>query len=402
MNPRAAALAAFALALAAGWLLLLAWAAGATWSAPIAPAQERSFPGSRFRAVFGSARVEAQRLQVEAPGEEFSALQTTVLPELPAADFPLLRYRFEDFPRTLELSLVFRTAEEPDDVQTLSLPWAGSGTASVDLSAVPAWQGTIIELGFAQFATAQLVPPERGFAPFALVGADLWSVSWRGDLAALATDWFGAWPWSQRSVHALGRDGGGPRERPVLLFVALAIALAIALAALLLGLRGRRLAVLAAMAVALGWFALDLRWQAGLVQRLLATRTLYAGVDWPARERLVGDSDLLDDAARLRSLVADQPARTRILVQSGSPYTLLRLIWHLLPLNVAALVHAQPFLAALPDGCLLVFHATDTWRTQPAMRRLLAHSERITGPDRVLADGFEAERVVVFRYHHAH
>jgi hypothetical protein len=35
------------------------------------------------------------------------------------------------------------------------------------------------------------------------------------------------------------------------------------------------------------------------------------------------------------------------------------------------------------------------------MRRLLAHSERITGPDRILADGFEAERVVVFRYHHA-
>src|SRR5690606_31313606 len=149
---------------------------------------ERAYPGSRFRAAFGRAMPEGQRLRVLSEAEDHSSLQVTVLPQLDAQRFPVLRYRFEDFPRTLELSLTFRTAGKPGDVQTVSLPWPGSGTATFDLSAVEEWTGSIIELGFAEFSTGQLVPPEHGFAPFVLERAELWSPSWRGDLAALMTD----------------------------------------------------------------------------------------------------------------------------------------------------------------------------------------------------------------------
>ncbi len=392
--------AAFVIALALSWLFLLMWVA-VDWRAPLAPASERSFPGSRFHAVFGTAVPHQQRLHVESAAEDHSVLQSTALPELRAADFTVLRYRFADFPRTLELSLLFRTAQNPEDVQTVTLPWPGQGTSTFDLSQVEAWQGEIIELGFAQFATPQLVPAERGFAPFDLVSVDLWSPSWRGDLAALATDWFGAWPWSQRSVHALGREGDAPRAHSAIVFVAIAIAITIGWAALLFGLRGRRLAVVAIGCAMLGWFALDLRWQVGLVQRLLATRELYAGSEWPERARIVGDSELLAAADRIKTLLRDEPENARILVQSDSGYSVLRLSWHLLPRNVGAFWHARPLGLALPEGTLIVFHASDAWYRDPATRKLLAHSQRLHAAGSMFADGFDEPDSVVFRYHYA-
>lgn len=402
MKRPALAVAAFLVALLATWAGLLLWAAAVNLRAPFAPDAERVLAGDDFHAVFGSASPHDGVLHVDAAAEDFSALQATTLPHILATDFPTLRYRFGDFPRTLELSLVFRTAERPDDVQTISLPWPGTGISTFDLSRVPGWRGRIVELGFAQFATAQLVPPERGFAPFDVIEARLWSPSWRGALAALTTDWFGAWPWSQRSVHALGRDGDAPRARSIVLVAATAAAAAIGWAALLLGLRGRALASAALASLVLAWFALDLRWQSGLLHRLQATRALYAGTDWPERARLVGDSDILQAADDLRALIAGEPASTRILVYAGSGYQMLRLNWHLLPLNVGALMLALPYMAALPEGSLIVFYESDAWASNHGLRKLLEHSQRIHAGGAVHLDGFDEQpHLVVFRYHHA-
>ena len=66
--------AGFVVALAASWLLLLAWAAGIDWRAPLSPEAERAFPGSRFRAAFGHAEPDGQRLRVLAEAEDHSSL----------------------------------------------------------------------------------------------------------------------------------------------------------------------------------------------------------------------------------------------------------------------------------------------------------------------------------------
>jgi hypothetical protein len=392
----------FAFALAASWLLLLAWAAGVDWHSPLMPATQRVLAGSQFTPVFGRGTVHDEQLHVEAAAEDFSSLQSVGLLNLDAREFATLHYRFADFPRTLELSLVFRTADAPDDVQTVSLPWPGTGESSFDLSHVDKWRGTIVEIGFAQFATGQVVPPELGFRPFELVGAQLWSPSWRGDIAALMTDWLGAWPWSQRSVHALGREGDTPRAQSAVLAAALAAGFAIAWSVLLLGLRGQRLLTVVVVCAALAWVALDVRWQAGLVQRLLATRTLYEGLDWPQRSRIVGDSDILQAADEVRQILHDEPASSRILVDAGSGYEWLRLAWHLLPLNVAGYPLARVLGASLPENCLLVFYDNDTWRTNPEVRKLLVNSQRVTSAASIHTSGFESSRVVVFRFHHAH
>ncbi len=393
--------AAFVVAVAASWLVLLLWAADVDWHAPISPDTNRTFAGSDFRAVFGTAEPRDGALHVDSAGDDFSALQSIAVPSVDAAMFPILRYRFAHFPRTLELSLMFRTAEHPDDVQTISLPWPGKGVSTFDLSHVEAWKGTIIELGFAQFATAHNVPPELGFKPFDLRDVRLWSPSWRGDLAALATDWLGAWPWSQRSVHALGREGDVRGARSAVLVVAIAAALAIAWAAALLGLRGRRLLFTTAAAVALSWLALDLRWQSGLVHRLLAARTLYQGLPWPERERIVGDSEIVDAADELRALLNGSPKSSRILVAAGSRYQTLRLIWHLLPLNVGEFALTKVVGVAMPEGSVIVFFDNDAWRENASVRALLAHSQRMHASAALHADGFDDQRLVVFRYHHA-
>ena len=54
-------------------------------------------------------------------------------------------------------------------------------------------------------------------------------------------DWLGQWPWSQRSVHALGRDTNTPRAQSLVLCLALAIGLVLLWAIVFLRARGAAL-----------------------------------------------------------------------------------------------------------------------------------------------------------------
>ncbi len=386
-------------AVLASWFVLLLWAAGADWRAPPLPAHERVFPGSRFSAAFGKAEPEQNVLLVTADADDHSSLQRTSLPELEAAEFSLLRYRFRNFPQTLELALMFRSAENPDEVETIALPWPGAGSAAVDLSRIPSWHGRVIELGFAEFATPHSVPPERGFRPFELVEAELWSPSWYGSLRALGTDWFGSWSWSQRSVHALGREGSVAPSSSMVVSLALAAGLLVFWVALLAGFHRRRWVQLALVCSALVWLALDLRWQAGLSQRLHAAQALYGGLDWSARAQIVGDSELLRVAAEVRAVTLDQQATDRVLVYADNVYETLRLIWHLLPLNAGMLAPALRQPEWIPDGSLIVLYDGGASRPPAGLQQLLERSERLLPADGEVVG--QPAGLRVYRYHHA-
>jgi hypothetical protein len=393
---------AFALALAVSWTIVLLWAARVDWGSPFAPAEQREFPGNDFNVVFGNGSADGDRLHVAATGESFTSLQSLAPSELDAENFPTLRYRFADFPRTLELSLIFRSADSPEDV-AISLPWPGDAMQTFDLSRIPEWRGRIVEIGFAEFPTAQLVPPAQGFKPFDLVEAGLESRSWRGDVAALATDWLGDWPWTQRSVHALGRDTDTPRARSLVLCVAIATGVALVWVAVLFRRRDREFAIGGAVVVvALAWLALDVAWQSGLWGRLKTTRAVYADLSWLQRERAIADVDIAHAAESARVMLRAEPPEARILVYADPQrgYELLRFIWHMLPRNVAVFAYALPFAAAIPDGCLIVFYETDVWHTDPKWRTFLARSRRVTASGSIHRDSFESSPVAVFRYRH--
>ncbi len=370
----------FAIAVVSSWALLAAWAAGLHWSEPLFAQNRLSFDGNRFRPVIGSGDAHDAHLRVSAVGPHATNLQSIAGLHLRASDFSLLRYQFADLPRTLEVSFVFRRTDQPDDVHAVSLPWPGKRKAGFDLRQVAMWRGTISEIGFAEYPTPLLAPPELGFRPFNLSSAALWSPSWRGDLDALVADWFGDWPWSQRSVHALGRDSDSMRGTSVVLFVALAGSCVVLWAIVLLGLRSRRLMLCAAIAAAAGWLALDLRWQSGLGWRLSAARDVYASQSWTQREHLVADSAVQSAAERVAGALRREPEQTRILVQSASTYSLLRLIWHLAPRNAAVYAQARASGVALPPGTVIVVYDDDNWRLAPHHAALLtSDGARLTG-----------------------
>src|SRR5690606_28552197 len=97
----------------------------------------------------------------------------------------------------------------------------------------------------------------------------------------------------------------------------------------------------------------------------------------------------------------DEPAGRRILVAGTWGYANLRMLWHLQPLDVGTFWLAVAYELPLPEGTLLVF-LTDAWRNQPAVQRLLEGAERVFPDGAVLADGFEADDLAVFRVRHAH
>ena len=370
----------FALFVLLGLGGILGWAAGIQPSSPFVASQMRNWDGSDFRVVMGGAAQDETRLRIGAVGENRTALQSVVLNGIDADENPILRYRFEQFPHTLELSLVFRRAGD-EDVTVVSLPWPGNGSAWFDLGTVPEWRGQITELAFAEYPTPQIVPPMQGFRPFTLVDASLASRSWIGDVAALATDWLGQWPWSQRSVHALGRDTDTPRAQSLVLCLAMFIALVVMGALLILRWRGAALLRVGVVSVFLGWILLDLQWGAGLSWRHAATQSLYAGFDWPDRELHSADQDIIETARALKQDLRDLPANSRILVHGASSFATLRMIYHLLPMNVGVLVLAAELSPAvhLPDRSIIIVYDVPDWSYDPKTRQLRGGGLTFTG-----------------------
>ena len=341
-------------------------AAGVPWTSPLAPAERRHLEPGDFQIVMGSSLHTEAGLEVSAVGNERVALQALPLgmPGIDAANFAVLHYRFENFPRTLELSLMFRRASDPDDVQVVSLPWPDRGNSALNLRDVPSWKGQITEIGFIQAATPQLIPNGIPFTPFRLVDAQLWSPSWRGGLAALSTDWLAYRPWGLFAVSSVDQEAGSnlPRRPALLLVVEAAIAIVGVVGLLLFGRRRRefRIGILATFAV--GWLLLDAVWVGQLYERQATTRKVYAGKSWPERERLVPDDDLLKAADRLRDVVARFDPPPRVVIHTASPVEMNRLQYLALPVNAALLVWSiDPMRYQFPPGTLLVLYGIQDW-----------------------------------------
>lgn len=370
------------------WTALLGWASQAPTGAAFEPTERVRFAGSEFQVVMGAGVQSGQDLGINAIGAEHMALQSLAPARaIDAAEFPILRYRWQDFPRTLELSFVFRCADDPSDVHTVTLPPAGAHPGYFDLSTVPEWRGRIAEIGFAEFPTAQLVPADIAFRPFSLVEAELWSPSWRGSLGALGTDWSAYRPWALMSVSALGPDAPWPHKATPVTLLTIGLAASLVLAALVLARSWRWLGTVLCIALAGGWLALDVRWLGEFADRHVLTRELYAGKSWRERAAIEPDTALIAGASRVRAWLARVPADTHVIVAASGAYDVLRLGYHLLPANVApigALSHLPSTRAMKP--ALLVVYADPEW-TYDAARHMLRGIDAEYAADLVVDEG---------------
>ncbi|MBS0567858.1 MAG: hypothetical protein JSS59_10705 [Proteobacteria bacterium] len=354
------------------WLALFAWAADVPWSAPWTAAARLSVSPREFHVQFGEASTEPQGLLVRAFDSNGMGLQTESLARVRAEQYPILRYRIVGFPHTLELALVFRRSDSPQDVQTISLPTPGKGEIAVDLSRFAEWRGEITELGFAQYAGGQLVPPSVAavFKPFRIEQVQLQSSSWSDVLPRLRSDWFGYRPWALYSISALGPQiatSSPSWMQPVLV---LGVGLSLAVSWIALRWPRRRLARVAIVAAAIVWLLLDLRWLDDLLAKHAVTEEVYAGRPWAERVALQPDEATLAATRQIAGIAAEMHAG-RVLVHADSPYTMLRMIYFLLPLNVAPLQLALSEAPATPlprDALIAVFDSE--WKYDENSRRL--------------------------------
>lgn len=359
------------------WFVLLALFVPLPLTAPLMPTDVVALDGRDFVPVIGRSQRHEHGLNISAMNLEEGALQVHGLNRLEAERFPILRYRFENFPRTLELALIFRTNERSDVVAVTIPPAIGGGDGTVDLSTVPDWRGHISEIGFAQYPGAQSVPPGAAFRSFTLAKAELWSPSWQGALTARLQDWLGTRSWVLMSLSALGPDSVFPSGRSFVIFVFFGVAGTVLLGVLILGWRDRRLVRAAALAALVGWLALDLRWLHGLHARHAATRDAYAGLTPVERQRQLPDQTLFDSAQKLRNALADEPLETRVFVDAGSDFERARLLYHLLPMNVAPMNMIRLETAVKQRGAIVVFYAKNRPTFDASSNALILGASRV-------------------------
>ncbi len=336
------------------WLCVFGWVAGVRWNTPLFPREQMDLAASKFQVVMGAGVEDEHALRVGSVGDRGNALQSIRMPNIQASRFATLRYRFEGFPHTLELSLVFRRADDPGDVQVQTIPWPGHGWTSIDLRKVPDWHGRITELGFAEYATPQVAPESDAFHPFRFDKAELWSPSWLGGLSALVSSWFGYTPWALISISALGPQREVAQAPPLIPLLVLATVLSLLVCAWALRWRMivfKRHAIIVALIL---WGLLDLRWLDEFHAKHRLTEDIFAGKSWPQRQQLVADQNLVFAAEQLGYWLVSQPPLQPILVAADAKYTLLRMIYLLLPHNLALLQSVES--GPLPGGSLILLY----------------------------------------------
>ncbi len=343
------------------WLIVLGWSADVVWKSPLTADKALTMDARDFRVVRGAGVEDGASLRIGSVGDDGSAIQAAPLGHVHASDYSTLRYRFDGFPRTLELSFFVRRADSPNDVDpAVTVPWPGDGWHTIDLRNVPAWHGDIIEIGFGEYATPQIAPPNIAFTPFRFDSAQLWSPSWRGSFAALYTSWFGYTPWALLSISALGPQREVAQAVPLVPVVLLGAALSFFAATMILRWPRNAIVMRAAIAFGLLWVGLDVVWLGDFHAKHAFTETVYAGKPWSEREQLVPDPDIAQAAAQVRNYFATQPLPRRILVGADDKYNFLKLIYELLPLNAVPLQQAGA--SNVPrDGTFVLLFQDSQW-----------------------------------------
>lgn len=361
-SPGRAGWAAFVL-LALAWLwLILLLALPLSRDLPWSPAQRLAWHGKDFNLVIGQGGQngdDSTALLIEGMRPSEGAVQTLFIRDVDTARYPMLRYRFAGFPGTLELSFFFRRAGEGEELQIITVPVPRSGTGTVDLAALEAWQGQVVEIGFAQFPDAVAVPAAQAFRPFSLVEVELASPSLRGRLQARWQGWFSGGNWTYRSLNAQGPDIEVRQGPPLPLLLAALAAGILLLGMALLRWRGSRLVRAVLLAALAAWLVLDLRWLLILADRHASTTIAYGQRPLPQRMQLPPDQNLLAAAGQVqRALAAVQPP-PKLVVMAGTAHDRGRLMYHLRPLNAGPMDLVGYGESGVQDGLFVLLYGVD-------------------------------------------
>jgi hypothetical protein len=333
------------------FVVLLAWAValpGPVW--PVLPAHVETIRPVELQARRGTAlAMDGGTLKVWS-ADAGSALQVRDALGLDAQTLDVLRYGATGFPSTLELVLVWRRADAPGTVHSVTLPAPGNGTRAFELSQSPEWRGTIVEIGLAQFPVPLLADAASAFRPFEIDTLRLESASLASGARAFV-DQLSAWrPWTQRSINSLGRELGHGEGMTLVTLVVPLLAFAVWLYACRPAFARRRAAAhVLAGACALTWLVADGAWHLQLLRHNdLARATAATGG--------VADAPLAASAASVREWLSRHRRDAKVAVLASSSFLRTRLAYHLRPADVSP-EHGSLFLTGdAPGRAILLVH----------------------------------------------
>ena len=358
-SPSRARWIAFGLLSLAGLWLFLFLAVPLTPGLPWSPAHTLSWQGKDFNLVIGRGGEIGNALRVEGMRPSEGAVQTLFIRDVDTARYPILHYRFADYPGTLELSLFFRRAGEGEDIQIMTVPTPGTGAATLNLAALESWRDQVVEIGFAQFPDAVAVPAAQAFRPFSLVEVKLASPSLSGLLRARWQGWFSGGNWTYRSLNAQGPDIEVRQGPPLPLLLAGLGAGVILLGVLVLHWRGPRLVRAVLLASLAAWLVLDLRWLTILNQRHASTQLAYDGLSLPERMQRPPDHTLVAAAGQVTRALASVQPPPKLVVMAATAHDRGRLMYHLRPLNAGPMDLVGYGEAGVHEGVFVLLYGVD-------------------------------------------
>jgi len=338
------------------------------------------------------------------------AVASLSMPGFRAEDYPFVNWVATDAGPGVEMEFLWRT--EGNRVFKRQLFWTGDAAAPLQMAEDKNWRGQIIGLA--------LVVKGSLAAPITIKGVSLLSA--RAALPIMIKRWFVLDRWQATSINFMDGDAVEQDIAPVPAITAitlLALALYWGLAKFVQvtdipkavagitppspqpsgprpeeavpssRLRGRgglgpegqgegekrqafsliSINVAAVLGVVfLGWFALDIRWQANLLRQLDLTRQQFAGKSWEGKHLAAEDGALFDF---MRQAKAKLPAASgRILYFSDDNFLRGRGAYHLYPRNVLA-GNDLPKAVQFRAGDTIVLYAKKSVKYYPS-RQVLA------------------------------
>lgn len=281
----------------------------------------RGWKGDALTLAKGHGYGNQGRLTIDGLAESGVAIALLSPPVFRAEDYPVVRWSISGAKPSAKVEFLWRTAENPNSAFARQLEWTGNAVAPLHMEGDTHWRGQITELMLMVRAPldAPLVIEAVKLDPFSPLG-----IVWR--------EWFGAEQWLGTSIHFMG--GNEPRQwLAPLPFVAAALGLA------MLGYRllvWRKILVPDIMMLwalfFIAWFALDMRWQFDLWQKLGLTQQRYAGKSWEEKHLAAEDGRLFDLMQQIKAKLP--PTQPRVFLFADAEYIYGRGAYHLYPFNV--------------------------------------------------------------------
>ncbi|WP_239288500.1 hypothetical protein [Candidatus Nitrotoga sp. 1052] len=293
-------------------------------------AKPLSWNGATLTLNKGQGYSDQGKLVIKGLTDQGIAVASLSPPVFQAEDYPTIVWSVSGATPSVEMEFLWRTAE--NRVFVRPLVWAANSLEPLEAAADENWRGQIIDLAIVVKGTLA--------APILVNGVSLESASLPGALPNMVKKWFALDRWQGTSINFVDGDATDKNVPPVLAIAAIILlALALNLILAIAKIMPLNVAMVWGM-VFLGWFTLDIRWQANLFQQLELTHQQFAGKTWEDKHLAAEDGALFDFMRKVKAKLP--PANGRILYFSDDAYSRGKGAYHLYPHNVLALNDLPP------------------------------------------------------------